>query len=32
VDTGKKVYFDLKYMRVDENFPRLATFGFLVTD
>jgi hypothetical protein len=32
IDTGKKVYFDLKYMRVDENFPRLATFGFLVTD
>lgn len=32
VDIGKKVYFDFKYLRGDETFPRAATFGFLVTD
>ena len=32
VDIGKKVYFDIKYLRGDETFPRAATFGFLVTE
>lgn len=32
IDIGKKVYFDIKYQRENENYPRSAVFAFLVTE
>lgn len=32
VDIGCKVYFDFKYLRINEELPRIVTLGLIVTD